>query len=878
MRIVQLSDTHLSSSNLENLKNFYLKALLDDLEKFHVESKIDIILVTGDLIDQGGKSLGIDPYRVFEEEFINPIMTKLELKKENFAFIPGNHDIDRSKIEKYSEYFLINELNSDKANEQIKDLKSSFGESCARIERFKLFEKQFHSNSKNYYYSNAESVTIIEEDGIRLGIALINDSWRCSGELPEVAHFIGYNQLFNSQKVFEDAKTSVNIAAFHHPIDSLNLDEAEEIENILKSKPFSIALFGHSHKYDYRQTVSANGGYISIRGRGGLNEIKEESYKYQSGYNILDVEPTSLTYTIKARKYIKSSYTFDKDTDSLRDGEVSGQLHPQAYYELSQDSNNRDTKLPNGYTADVNRIVRLLIGKSIYPNPYIFTRELVQNSVDACLRVKEKRTYLNPAIRVELNDNENFVEVSDQGDGMSKFILKNHFSVVGRSISQEFNENSGDFNLISQFGIGFISTFIVAQKVVVTTKRSDSELIRFEVSDVFRGFEYGGEYHTDFLNESGTSVRVYLKSGFSSNDSFQNIVRYCRHIENIHVFYNGNQIKLNDSWNTDGVKYLYEVSSNNYVVKLGIGTQSRRLIASNSGFLINDYNPSIVPFRFPSIIGGEINFRVKAIDFDVSRSNILSTEKASSVRKEISVSVRKLFRDALESGDQTLIESVLPYFNYFLEYFDENKANVDYSYVDFFSKNEIIQILCDHTEILHMGVYRSLGTVIELLKPTSNNRIYLLPNSKLETFHTVVLNYLRNSGNCVIPTRSFSVNFHDSTPTVNLSNVARIIAEFYRFEVVDLFEVASNILESLTMDSSMLGEGLSSILRTINTRYNLDVSIYDLSAEVDPVIRIGNKYFVNYNHLAFQSLLQKFTSMDKELAEGYLYGLLGIGI
>lgn len=82
------------------------------------------------------------------------------------------------------------------------------------------------------------------------------------------------------------------------------------------------------------------------------------------------------------------------------------------------------------------------------------------------------------------------MEVTEEGDGMTKNIIKNRFSVIGKSISQEFNDSTGNFNLISQFGIGFMGTFIVAEKVIVDTKNDEDEQITFEITHVFKGFNY----------------------------------------------------------------------------------------------------------------------------------------------------------------------------------------------------------------------------------------------------------------------------------------------------------------------------------------------------------------------------------------------------
>lgn len=117
MRIVQLSDIHLSSYNLEDLKNYYLVALINDLKKFHTEKSIDVILFTGDLVDKGGESLGHEPYEVFGNEVIAPIMEALNLNTNQILLIPGNHDVNRHEVEKFSEAGLCTELNSSSTND-----------------------------------------------------------------------------------------------------------------------------------------------------------------------------------------------------------------------------------------------------------------------------------------------------------------------------------------------------------------------------------------------------------------------------------------------------------------------------------------------------------------------------------------------------------------------------------------------------------------------------------------------------------------------------------------------------------------------------------------------------------------------------------------
>jgi len=90
MRIVHISDIHLSANNLSELRTFYLRALLEDLRLFHQEKRIDVVVISGDLIDKGGESFaGQDAYAIFEKEFIRPIMEAFDIPSSNILFVPG---------------------------------------------------------------------------------------------------------------------------------------------------------------------------------------------------------------------------------------------------------------------------------------------------------------------------------------------------------------------------------------------------------------------------------------------------------------------------------------------------------------------------------------------------------------------------------------------------------------------------------------------------------------------------------------------------------------------------------------------------------------------------------------------------------------------
>ena len=880
MRIVQLSDIHLSKTNIDELQNFFMDALLRDLKQFHEIQPIDVILLTGDLVDKGGDSLGANGYEIFTEKFINPLLSELGLSKDKILFIPGNHDINREFIDEENEFYLAQKLTKDLANDKIKEIRDLFNNTNKRIQKFKNFEKQFHSGKKNYLYSNNESLSIEIHNDQKVGFALINDSWRCSSALNKEQHFIGFNQLFNAKSFFKKEQTKLNIAVFHHPLDSLNAGESEEIEIILKSHDFDIAIFGHSHKHKFEFLVSSNGGYIALNGRSAFNSPTETDSQYQSGYNILDLEINEKTYTLYARKFIKSGgHRFDKDVDSLPDGVHHGTIEKKdAYYQLNKNSNVVDDSLPSGYSADVDRIVKLLIGKSLYPNPYIFVRELIQNAVDACNRIKERHTHLIPKIAVNINTEENYFEVSDEGDGMSKRILKEHFSIIGKSISQEFNDSNGNFNLISQFGIGFISTFIVAQKVYISTRSESDELINFEIVDVFRGFNYILAEPLSNRKISGTTIRVYLKKEYNSLLLFGIARNYCRHIDNLEFNVNSTIQRIDQNWNIENGTFPWNQKNNKYEIKLVISNNPRHLLISNSGFLINHYSPFLIPYKFPFIIGGEVNFTPKSIDFDISRSNIIETSKSADFKKDLSVSLRPLFRRVLDLDNTPLKSSVIDHICFYLAHFDAGHGQFSQTYVDFYSKKELIDLCLEYLIFDFEYGSKKLLDIIHKLKGKSFNKIYVSQQNPTNDYENIVVKYLHDKGNLVITPKVTTIQFRDGQQAINNVQVIQIIAQQYGFSLINVNSVDPLEIKDMRMNKQELPHKLVEQLFVIENENQIKVSIAQFNRSSKPVIKFQNEYFINYEHLAFQNLIADNEILSSETIKTYFLGLMGIGI
>lgn len=134
------------------------------------------------------------------------------------------------------------------------------------------------------------------------------------------------------------------------------------------------------------------------------------------------------------------------------------------------------------FQIDREKILSLLIGHTLYNDTRVVLRELVQNSIDAVRLKKHKdtKTSYQPRITVELNKEERLLTISDNGTGMTAGTIKSHLLTVGSSFysTDEFSKEFPDFNAISRFGIGILTSFMIADEIEITTSHPDESKAR----------------------------------------------------------------------------------------------------------------------------------------------------------------------------------------------------------------------------------------------------------------------------------------------------------------------------------------------------------------------------------------------------------------
>jgi len=197
-------------------------------------------------------------------------------------------------------------------------------------------------------------------------------------------------------------------------------------------------------------------------------------------------------------------------------------LYSDVLYEIEPDGY---TPIDLKFTVDSSAGLQLFMGNRLYSDKRVFLRELIQNAVDACNYRKLTDKQYSAAIAIEFNDDVSTIKVRDNGIGMTRQWIEKYFLAIGISFYQS-NEIRDvdrdpriDFGFISQFGIGFLSSFQVADMIIIKTRKASFPGLMITIGGLRDYFD------VKVLEEDypvGTEVTLHLK---------KSKIKYCRSME-----------------------------------------------------------------------------------------------------------------------------------------------------------------------------------------------------------------------------------------------------------------------------------------------------------------------------------------------------------
>jgi len=210
----------------------------------------------------------------------------------------------------------------------------------------------------------------------------------------------------------------------------------------------------------------------------------------------------------------------------------------------------RENSEKHAFQAEVNRMMKLIIN-SLYKNKEIFLRELISNASDALDKIRflsltDKQALAATdelSIKIKADSENKVLHITDTGVGMTKDDLVKNLGTIAKSGTSDFLAKFADANtatetsdLIGQFGVGFYSAFLVADRVIVTSKNNDDEQYIWE-SDA-ESFSVVKDPRGDTLGR-GTTISLQLKEeahDYLEESTLKNLVKKYSQFINFNIY------------------------------------------------------------------------------------------------------------------------------------------------------------------------------------------------------------------------------------------------------------------------------------------------------------------------------------------------------
>ena len=293
--------------------------MLKSLHQINTERQIDLVIFTGDMLEQGGVGYGnnlVQGFTDFQSKVINPILTTLNLPHNRFIFTPGNHDVNRKSDKKSLEEYCSNHSND--YSEIVSLLKDDELIDLKKCDEFKSFEEDYYSKCSNIVYKCGKftSTFELEINGYGIGISSLNTVWHC-GIVPGIP-FMGVCQIKENTQHIDNK--DIKIAISHFPCYKLEKEFFQVVDSLANN--YDMFFSGHTHS-GVSQFISLNKRdyFLDVNSGGTLAaNTYENDAKYKNAFQIVDYFPR-LKYQIRSMLQLDSQeFVMDRNGHYAPDG------------------------------------------------------------------------------------------------------------------------------------------------------------------------------------------------------------------------------------------------------------------------------------------------------------------------------------------------------------------------------------------------------------------------------------------------------------------------------------------------------------------------------------------------------------------------------
>ena len=311
---LHLSDWHQHGNSFD--RRIVRDKLIEDIEKrtsiSNDLSKIDLVIFSGDVAFSGKA----EEYRAAIEYLFDPVLTAAGLSKDKLFIVPGNHDLDRSKLDflpRTMPYIFDKE-------EQVQDWLTDDKKRAYVLQPFEAynqFVKEYIGQDETAY-ATVRKLKISDKQVALLGL---NTAWMCGRKVDERGYLaIGEPQVHDA--LHQMKSSDIRIAVLHHPFDWLVDFDRARIERLL-TQEFHFILCGHLHEPQIFVQDGMSGNCVIIPGGASYDRRVASSPRYNNAYNFVHLDFKTQQNTVYLRRWSDPRRAWIEDIDSVARGQFT---------------------------------------------------------------------------------------------------------------------------------------------------------------------------------------------------------------------------------------------------------------------------------------------------------------------------------------------------------------------------------------------------------------------------------------------------------------------------------------------------------------------------------------------------------------------------